>query len=105
PLSPTRAIRAPHSFPTRRSSDLSFPVDVDAARAATTQLLDGLKPSAIITIEKCSPNTKGLYHTGRGTDMSDTTAKVGLLVEEARDRKSIRLNSRHEWISYAVFCL
>src|SRR5215207_10349378 len=22
-----------------------------------------------------------------------------------RDRKSTRLNSRHEWISYAVFCL
>ncbi len=64
----------------------SFPVDTEAARAAATKLLDGLKPSAIITIEKCSPNTKGLYHTGRGTDMSDTTAKVGILIEEARRR-------------------
>src|SRR5438105_5966693 len=25
--------------------------------------------------------------------------------EEQRDRKSTRLNSSHEWISYAVFCL
>src|SRR5207247_9022708 len=25
--------------------------------------------------------------------------------ERARDRKSTRLNSSHEWISYAVFCL
>src|SRR5207247_3180532 len=25
--------------------------------------------------------------------------------EEAEDRKSTRLNSSHEWISYAVFCL
>src|SRR5438105_11538503 len=24
---------------------------------------------------------------------------------ESRDRKSTRLNSSHEWISYAVFCL
>lgn len=64
----------------------SFPTDAGAARAAATKLLDGLKPSAIITIEKCSPNTKGVYHTGRGTDMSDTTAKVGILIEEARRR-------------------
>src|SRR5438105_11167840 len=26
-------------------------------------------------------------------------------VERGRDRKSTRLNSSHEWISYAVFCL
>lgn len=64
----------------------SFPVDAAAARAAATKLLDDLRPSAIITIEKCSPNAKGVYHTGRGTDMSATTAKVGILVEEARRR-------------------
>src|SRR6266536_857965 len=27
------------------------------------------------------------------------------VVDEQRDRKSTRLNSSHEWISYAVFCL
>src|SRR5438105_12659269 len=27
------------------------------------------------------------------------------LPAEPRDRKSTRLNSSHEWISYAVFCL
>src|SRR5438105_10544675 len=32
---------------------------------------------------------------GRGTRRGD----------ETRDRKSTRLNSSHEWISYAVFCL
>src|SRR5207247_5648934 len=26
------------------------------------------------------------------------------LIEPLRDRKSTRLNSSHEWISYAVFC-
>src|SRR5207247_9444030 len=30
---------------------------------------------------------------------------AGLVAELSRDRKSTRLNSSHEWISYAVFCL
>src|SRR6266536_2273613 len=34
---------------------------------------------------------------------ADTT-RVGLNVG-VQDRKSTRLNSSHEWISYAVFCL
>src|SRR5207247_11091783 len=29
----------------------------------------------------------------------------GRLLSSGRDRKSTRLNSSHEWISYAVFCL
>src|SRR5207247_6742830 len=29
----------------------------------------------------------------------------GVGSEDERDRKSTRLNSSHEWISYAVFCL
>src|SRR5207247_1875858 len=31
--------------------------------------------------------------------------KIPLLIVVCRDRKSTRLNSSHEWISYAVFCL
>src|SRR5438105_14438047 len=30
---------------------------------------------------------------------------AGARGDRARDRKSTRLNSSHEWISYAVFCL
>src|SRR5207247_7778949 len=30
---------------------------------------------------------------------------AGLIVLRTADRKSTRLNSSHEWISYAVFCL
>src|SRR5438105_6588015 len=29
----------------------------------------------------------------------------GTMMHSKRDRKSTRLNSSHEWISYAVFCL
>src|SRR5207247_3488684 len=36
-----------------------------------------------------------------------TVARMAVAVQllVARDRKSTRLNSSHEWISYAVFCL
>src|SRR5207247_11273995 len=35
----------------------------------------------------------------------DTTAPTVSATVPAKDRKSTRLNSSHEWISYAVFCL
>jgi len=64
----------------------TFPVAEDAARNAATEYLDALQPAAVITLEKCARNQKGVYHTGQGNDMSPTTAKVDLLVEEARRR-------------------
>src|SRR5438105_12019026 len=49
---------------------------------------------------------------GSGEDPQPTPAKrdaempgEGPAVISASDRKSTRLNSSHEWISYAVFCL
>jgi hypothetical protein len=64
----------------------AFPLDPKEAKAASHRLLEQLRPSAVITIEKCAPNSRGVYHTGRGIDMSATTAKVGVLVSEARRR-------------------
>jgi hypothetical protein len=64
----------------------SFPVDPEEARAEATRILDRYQPGAIVTIEKCSPNKKGVHHTGRGNDMSATTAKIDVLVNEARAR-------------------
>src|SRR5207247_9664771 len=59
--------RAPHSFPTRRSSDLS---------------------EARLNVDETGHNDQGeRWWTW------------------CLDRKSTRLNSSHEWISYAVFCL
>src|SRR5438105_14114522 len=42
---------------------------------------------------------RAALHPGRGDP------GVDLRSHSARDRKSTRLNSSHEWISYAVFCL
>src|SRR5207244_10966848 len=72
----SRAHRDLHSFPTRRSSDLTR----QRARDAPPRQSAGSRRS------RCSPT-------------SPTPARVRL------DRKSTRLNSSHQIISYAVFCL
>src|SRR5947208_10863953 len=66
-----------HSFPTRRSSDLA-----SGGRSETTANI-GYQPQA--------------------ADLLLTISALVLPVVE--DRKSTRLNSSHQIISYAVFCL
>src|SRR5438105_13613080 len=44
--------------------------------------------------------TEVMLHSGQVLDHSDIPGK-----KVDKDRKSTRLNSSHEWISYAVFCL
>src|SRR5207247_3044965 len=41
----------------------------------------------------------------RGGDVAAKFARAARLAVGEIDRKSTRLNSSHEWISYAVFCL
>src|SRR5688500_19653919 len=85
-LCPHRALRALHSFPTRRSSDLVMAgeVGVDAAGGDCACLL-----------LRCA----GALQQRR----ADARETVGL--DDRQDRKSTRLNSSHLVISYAVFCL
>src|SRR5690625_7699009 len=75
--SPCRAL---HSFPTRRSSDLSYK-----------------KPSIVSAnaVDFHCRRTLSLYNSTRSTSVQ----------EDHLDRKSTRLNSSHVAISYAVFCL
>src|SRR5437773_5898842 len=68
--------RVLHSFPTRRSSDLSYIVQPPAA-----------------TAEPAPPEGNSLRQV------------FTLLRNMSGDRKSTRLNSSHITISYAVFCL
>src|SRR5688500_19210371 len=68
---------APHSFPTRRSSDLLAP------RVCRRVTRPGKRPVKAI-----------------GSTLPDTSAQF-----PPPDRKSTRLNSSHLVISYAVFCL
>src|SRR5438105_12363138 len=68
-------LTALHSFPTRRSSDLT------RARVAAAP---GRPRQVLLEEREVAPRPRAL---GRRPD-----------------RKSTRLNSSHEWISYAVFC-
>src|SRR5207247_8756264 len=38
-------------------------------------------------------------------DLANAVREFDVVGRKPRDRKSTRLNSSHEWISYAVFCL
>src|SRR5690606_42014684 len=90
---PSAAHRAPHSFPTRRSSDLEAgkhvlcekPIAMNAAEAR--ELLAIRDRNGVMIGEAFMVRTHPQW------------------VEARRDRKSTRLNSSHVKISYAVFCL
>src|SRR5438105_9773728 len=57
-------------------------------------------------IGKPNPLANEFYRRARLDPAIDLTIVTALsLLKPAADRKSTRLNSSHEWISYAVFCL
>src|SRR5207248_9300957 len=85
------AHRPPHSFPTRRSSDLVRPL---RARRPHPEHVSGRRKG------------RALPH---GRRLAVVLSRDGPLRGDDRrspqDRKSTRLNSSHRTISYAVFCL
>src|SRR5438552_13678083 len=97
--------RVLHSFPTRRSSDLKR--DIVATDKRFEILLherpfDVGSGDGIGAIE----NPKRLAHLGRFFESVEQSAGIGIEAAKARkDRKSTRLNSSHQIISYAVICL
>src|SRR5207247_7833154 len=102
---PTAHSHALHSFPTRRSSDLkqhggAFVLrieDTDAARNRPEWIegiLDALDWLGIRRGSYEGPYLQSSYAAEHRA--------AGQRLHEAGDRKSTRLNSSHEWISYAV---
>src|SRR5205085_4299851 len=90
---------APHSFPTRRSSDLARPVD------GTRQTVHGILAARDAALPALRPRRATRT---RGRDLGEllfARRRPRLLDERRLDRKSTRLNSSHSQISYAVFCL
>src|SRR5438105_12558728 len=81
-------------FPTRRSSDLS------GGRAARLPR-DGLFGCAPVPRSDRSRRLP----TGAGLVLEFLSSCRSRTGSRHQDRKSTRLNSSHEWISYAVFCL
>src|SRR5207247_10789695 len=88
-----------HSFPTRRSSDLqprrSYP-DFASQLPATGRLGTGWLARFGRELHFFRPSSG---------EKSARPVRPPCASEASKDRKSTRLNSSHEWISYAVFCL
>src|SRR5690606_41342151 len=87
-----------HSFPTRRSSDLSFTI-------SSSKLVSGRGAKSIIVTftpkrEAIWANSIPMYPAPMKSILSGKDFK-----SKKSDRKSTRLNSSHVKISYAVFCL
>src|SRR5439155_24975599 len=78
-----------HSFPTRRSSDLT---------ERNTRQLDRI---AVFALFRRRFNRIDFF-PGDDVDSIEATSSPG---KKSIDRKSTRLNSSHVAISYAVFCL
>src|SRR5207244_10620713 len=89
------------SFPTRRSSDLAGALQ-PGARADTP--VEFIKPgrgqrAAMRATEHHRGDGRGAVQHG------GIKPPIAELEEHGPDRKSTRLNSSHQIISYAVFCL
>src|SRR5207244_6021753 len=91
------------SFPTRRSSDLNDWRDNPhrTAEQITADVMSHLPPCTLYD-QRCGNII--LLHDGGG-DRRETVRALPMIIEGIRDRKSTRLNSSHQIISYAVFCL
>src|SRR5205814_10079777 len=88
-----------HSFPTRRSSDLtSLLVLRTGFRTARTYSCPGVKGPAN-QVCGASPCSEVVPVSWQRTARERQSLRMDL------DRKSTRLNSSHLGISYAVFCL
>src|SRR5207247_4192189 len=93
------------SFPTRRSSDLG---DAFGSSSADTFRVHPLNPDLLLVSAEWLKPPAGVptdTHTGGGLGffLYEIRSKRRTLVSPSKDRKSTRLNSSHEWISYAVF--
>src|SRR5207244_7019879 len=90
--------RSPPSFPTRRSSDLDRRHDRIVPR----------NPIALLTLEDGSKMTCRIIDlslSGAAIAAENRPPLKSLVMLGKVDRKSTRLNSSHQIISYAVFCL
>lgn len=61
-----------------------FPDVDDAAKRVAREILDSVRPKAIVTIERTGMNEFGIYHSSFGQDRSEKKARVDYLVQAAK---------------------
>src|SRR5206468_11628220 len=91
---PHAAHTHPHPFPTRRSSDLADRAECERAVRLISRHFDQIILDDFF-----------FYNTKSDADIAAKGARSWTQYRLERDRKSTRLNSSHDQISYAVFCL
>src|SRR5690606_41341214 len=95
----------PHSFPTRRSSDLRHGLNAITSSSTAARMMDEVRLYARLIAAAPTPfSTREriqLWTSMRVTARISQSAQWGMTW---LDRKSTRLNSSHVKISYAVFC-
>jgi D-glutamate cyclase len=62
-----------------------FTTDSSQITNEARKLISKTSPAAIIFIEKASPNSKGVFHSGVGVDVSPLCSKADALVDAARE--------------------
>src|SRR5207247_11384283 len=101
----TSTTHHPPTSPTRRSSDLSAsdnPSSRIRRQFQSTTSRGAYSVCATAIAVHTAPNAP---HTPPISPRLCAPATLTIIAGEKQDRKSTRLNSSHEWISYAVFCL
>src|SRR5207248_8372608 len=93
-----RPHRSLHSFPTRRSSDLSLMPDCLPDGALIVAISPSSLHSMTWPLKTATPESDG-------TVAARCHARLSPASDVSTDRKSTRLNSSHRTNSYAVFCL
>src|SRR5690606_42139286 len=92
-----------HSFPTRRSSDLTAPLG-SLAETSFSTLTSGIPPFSSERTSASRSKPPGSV-TPSAERIAAESADLNDWITASGDRKSTRLNSSHVKISYAVFCL
>src|SRR5207244_10359320 len=97
----TVELRYSPPFPTRRSADLSC-----ASNRSARSLAARSKGPEQLGTNRGAKQTRSRPSADPCQRWASAAASVSASsVDSARDRKSTRLNSSHQIISYAVFCL
>jgi D-glutamate cyclase len=80
-----RGLEEARTLPTT-AAVLPFPLDWDEAAARARELLDALRPAAVIAIERPGANEHRQYHQADGKNLTAHCGKIDALFEAARAR-------------------
>src|SRR5206468_11095689 len=89
-----------HSFPTRRSSDLELKALQERVGITFLYVTHDQEEALTMSDRLAVMNAGRIVQTGTPREVYEEPADTYVA-----DRKSTRLNSSHDQISYAVFCL